>query len=62
MDANGSGTIDGQELKDLITACCDGQEPTDDDVAKALKEIDEDGNGTIYFAEFLKWIEPSIHE
>ena len=57
MDDNCSGTINAKELKILITACCDGEEPTDDDVATALKEIDKDGNATIFFAEFLKWIE-----
>ena len=57
FDTNCSGTIKAKELKGLITACCYGEEPTDDDVTKALKEIDKYGNGTIHFAKFLKWIE-----
>jgi hypothetical protein len=61
-DANGSGTVCATELKGLITACRDGQEPTDDDIVKALTHLDKDSNGTMDFAEFLILIEPFLRE
>ena len=61
-DASGSGTISATELKGLITACRDGQEPADDEVVNALAHLDVDRNGTIDFAEFLTLIEPFLRE
>ncbi|CAI2383066.1 unnamed protein product [Moneuplotes crassus] len=48
-DENGSVSI--SELGDVLRAL--GQNPTDNELRDMVNEIDEDGNGTIEFMEFL---------
>jgi len=47
-----SGTIDADELGTVLRSL--GNQPTDEEVEDMIKEADEDGNGTIDFAEFIK--------
>lgn len=50
-DADGSGAVDGVELKSVFSEC--GQELTDEEVKDLMKEFDNDGNGELDFKEFL---------
>ena len=50
-DADGSGAVDGVELKSVFSEC--GQELTDEEVKDLMKEFDDDGNGELEFKEFL---------
>jgi Ca2+-binding EF-hand superfamily protein len=52
FDADGGGTIDTAELKVAIRAL--GMEPTDEEVAKMIADVDVDASGTIDFEEFFK--------
>eukprot|EP01052_Picozoa_sp_SAG31_P000646 SAG31_NODE_18_length_35375_cov_22.525315_27_plen_795_part_00 len=51
VDADGSGTLDPDELKDVFAKM--GQ--SDVDVPSVLAEIDDDGNGEVDFNEFFEW-------
>ena len=50
-DADGSGAVDGKELKAVFAEC--GQQLTDDELKELIKEFDTDGNGELEFKEFL---------
>lgn len=55
FDADGSGTIDTQEMKLLLEAI--GESPTEEELFRFMAEVDEDGTGEIEFAEFLRAFE-----
>jgi len=52
FDKDGDGTIDNEELGTVLRSL--GNQPTDEEVEDMIREADEDGNGTIDFAEFIK--------
>merc|ERR1711959_54999 len=51
FDADASGMIDVRELKAAMRAL--GFEVKNDELKKMITDVDNDGNGTIEFAEFL---------
>ena len=51
FDKDMGGTIDGDELGDLMRTL--GQEPTEMELEKMIKLADADGSGDIDFAEFV---------
>merc|ERR1711998_160623 len=55
FDTDGSGAIDAKELKIAMQAL--GFEPTTEEVAKMVKDIDCDGNSTVEFEEFVEMME-----
>merc|ERR1712139_689932 len=55
FDTDGSGAIDAKELKIAMQAL--GFEPSVDEVAKMVKDIDIDGNATVEFEEFIEMME-----
>eukprot|EP00386_Alphamonas_edax_P000848 GDKI01002607.1.p1 GENE.GDKI01002607.1~~GDKI01002607.1.p1 ORF type:complete len:149 (-),score=43.87 GDKI01002607.1:41-487(-) len=55
FDADGSGTIDRFEMKQLLEAI--GESPTEEELFRFMNDIDEDGTGQIEFAEFLRAFE-----
>jgi len=55
FDADGSGTIDTQEMKLLLEAI--GECPTEEELFRFMADVDEDGTGEIEFAEFLRAFE-----
>lgn len=55
FDTDGSGAIDAKELKIAMQAL--GFEPSTEEVAKMVKDIDLDGNATVEFEEFIEMME-----
>merc|ERR1719231_1206112 len=55
FDTDGSGAIDAKELKVAMQAL--GFEPSSDEIAKMMKEIDIDGNATVECEEFIEMME-----
>merc|ERR1712190_235591 len=55
MGADGSGTIDTQEMKLLLEAI--GESLTEEELFRFMADVDEDGTGEIEFAEFLRAFE-----
>eukprot|EP01052_Picozoa_sp_SAG31_P014893 SAG31_NODE_941_length_10868_cov_9.232241_2_plen_701_part_00 len=53
IDADGGGTLDADEMKELIIGL--GQSATDEDVEKLMDEMDEEGDGEVSFEQFRKW-------
>jgi hypothetical protein len=52
-DADGSGTIDKEELKFMLIDLC---VPVDDlELGRLVLQLDEDGSGDIDFEEFIDW-------
>ena len=51
-DADGSQALDRQEFEKVLVDCGSTPEVVDG----ALQALDSDGNGTISFLEFLKWL------
>ncbi|KAM5338852.1 calmodulin-alpha-like [Glossophaga mutica] len=51
FDKNGDGTINVQELGDVLKAL--GQNPTEDELKNIIAQVDTDGDGAISFPEFL---------
>merc|ERR1712110_287568 len=49
---DGSGSIDTKELKVAMRAL--GFEPKQEEIAKMIGDVDDDGSGTIEYPEFLK--------
>merc|ERR1711959_170162 len=60
FDSDGSGAIDASELKVAMMAL--GFEPTEDEIDKMVKDIDEDGNATVEFNEFMDMMEGKMSE
>merc|ERR1712183_490436 len=52
FDTDGSGSIDTKELKVAMRAL--GFEPKQEEIAKMIGDVDDDGSGTIKYPEFLK--------
>ena len=55
FDADGSGTIDTQEMRLLLEAI--GETPTEDELLRFMADVDEGGKGEIEFSEFLRAFE-----
>jgi hypothetical protein len=58
VDANGNGTLDRDEFWEFFTelmAIVSMPPPTEDEIAEAIAEIDQDGNEEIDWNEFLLW-------
>ena len=51
FDTDQSGTIDGTELKFCMQAL--GFDPSPNEIKDMLMKIDQDGNGTVEFEEFV---------
>jgi centrin-1 len=60
FDTDGSGAIDGKELKVAMQAL--GFEPTNDEIAKMMADIDTDGNATVEFEEFIEMMEGKMSD
>jgi hypothetical protein len=52
FDKDGDGTVDAHELGTLLRSM--GQNPTEGELQKMINDVDEDGNGTIDFDEFIE--------
>merc|ERR1711881_209495 len=51
FDTDGSGTIETQELKIAMRAL--GFEPKQEEIDKIVRDVDDDGSGSVDFPEFL---------
>jgi centrin-1 len=51
FDTDGSGTIETQELKIAMRAL--GFEPKQEEIDKMVRDVDDDGSGSVDFPEFL---------
>merc|ERR1712185_387347 len=58
FDTDGSGAIDAKELKIAMQAL--GFEPTTEEVARMVKDIDIDGNATVEYEEFIEMMEDKM--
>merc|ERR1719359_485986 len=58
FDADGSGSIDVNELKTAMKAL--GFEPVEEEIKKMIADADDDGGGTIGFEEYLKMMTDKI--
>jgi Ca2+-binding EF-hand superfamily protein len=52
FDADGSGTIDADEMRLLLEAI--GETPTEEELLRFMADVDEGGKGEIEFSEFLR--------
>jgi hypothetical protein len=55
LDIERDGTIDHSELKDVLSRT-HGRLVSDDEAARAMKELDPSGNGTVEPSEFIKYM------
>merc|ERR1712224_745927 len=60
LDADASGMIDIRELKAAMRAL--GFEVKNEEIKKMVADIDNDGNGTIEFTEFLQMMTGKMGE
>merc|ERR1711912_229729 len=60
FDSDASGMIDVRELKSAIRAL--GLEVKNEELKKMVTDIDNDGNGTIEFSEFLQMMTGKMGE
>merc|ERR1712139_568359 len=51
FDTDGSGTIETQELKIAMRAL--GFEPKQEEIDKMVRDVDDDGSGSVDYPEFL---------
>ena len=54
FDKDFSGSIDAGELKETLKAM--GQNPSDEELFLMISQVDDNGSGTIEFAEFMQLI------
>jgi hypothetical protein len=54
-DADGSGFLDTDELKDVLCQLHNGIEPSNACMHRAIIELDRDGDGQVSFYEFFTW-------
>merc|ERR1712137_1031177 len=52
FDTDGSGTIETQELKIAMRAL--GFEPKQEEIDKMVRDVDDDGSGSVDYPEFLE--------
>uniref|UniRef100_A0A915DZN0 EF-hand domain-containing protein n=1 Tax=Ditylenchus dipsaci TaxID=166011 RepID=A0A915DZN0_9BILA len=60
FDRDGDGKVTAKELNIVMKNL--GQTPTEEELVEMIKEIDEDGNGTIEFEEFVKMMSAKVKE
>merc|ERR1719231_562094 len=60
FDTDGSGAIDAKELKVAMQAL--GFEPSNDEIAKMMSDIDVDGNATVELEEFIEMLEGKMSD
>lgn len=60
FDRNGDGKISSAELGTVMRSL--GANPTQSELADMINEVDEDGNGTIDFAEFASMMHRKMEE
>merc|ERR1712070_1339432 len=60
FDSDASGMIDVRELKAAMRAL--GFEVKNEELKKMVQDVDNDGNGTIEFAEFLQMMTGKMGE
>merc|ERR1719326_540498 len=58
FDTDDSGSIDGKELTTVLRAL--GFEPEPGEVEKMISDVDDDGNGTMEFDDFMRMMEAKI--
>lgn len=58
FDSDNSGTITTAELGDVMRSL--GQNPSEEDLQKMIDDVDQDGDGTIDFPEFLTMLVRSM--
>merc|ERR1711871_1716620 len=63
-DSDGSGFIDGDELRDLMVemAWCNDVKISEEEINQVMNLIDKDSNGEISEVEFVNWVITSLHE
>jgi len=62
FDKDGSGTIDSEEVIELLSGGQLGDMVSKDAIAKAIKEIDANGDGEIDFEEFMAMMKKATSE
>uniref|UniRef100_A0A0D9XTM5 EF-hand domain-containing protein n=1 Tax=Leersia perrieri TaxID=77586 RepID=A0A0D9XTM5_9ORYZ len=60
FDKNNDGCISREELATVLTSL--GMAPSQEDLQDMIVAVDEDGNGTIEFDEFLSIMKKKLHE
>merc|ERR1711907_689014 len=60
FDTDGSGAIDAKELKVAMQAL--GFDPSSDEIAKMMADIDVDGNATVELEEFIEMMEGKMSD
>lgn len=58
FDAKGNGSISEQDLGVVMRSL--GQNPTEIEIEKMIKEVDVDGNGEIDFSEFVQMMKTQM--
>ncbi|PAA49736.1 hypothetical protein BOX15_Mlig030324g1 [Macrostomum lignano] len=58
FDKDGDGAITNKELAVVMRAL--GQQPTPDELKEMIKEVDQDGSGSIEFDEFLEMMKKQM--
>merc|ERR1712137_900307 len=58
FDTDGSGTIETQELKIAMRAL--GFEPKQEEIDKMVRDVDDDGSGSVDYPEFLEMMAHKI--
>ncbi|KAF8154579.1 anthrax edema factor in complex with calmodulin and pyrophosphate [Crassisporium funariophilum] len=59
FDKDNDGTITSNELGTVMRSL--GKTPTDSEIQEMIKEVDQDRNGTIEFAEFIEMMGRKTH-
>lgn len=60
FDVDGNGSVSATELGTVMRSL--GQNPTEEEITKMVKEVDNDGSGNIEFPEFLAMMSKRIRE